>query len=146
MRHSTITKKTISGKTEAIWKTISQIDNLHNWFSTAVESCGIEQIDGDLFRFCTMQDGSQLKEHILAVCDKTRQVTYSVCEHPLPSSAILTTLKLDNVDNKSTLVIWTAAFTAREENISTIEKMLQKTFLQGIKSLEDWHHKTKIRV
>ncbi|BAZ71127.1 hypothetical protein NIES4106_59240 (plasmid) [Fischerella sp. NIES-4106] len=143
MRHSTTVKQIISGKTERIWKTISQGGNLHKWFPIAVQSCKLEKVNEQTFRFCTMKDGSQLKERIIEVSDEAHRFTYTVYEHPLPASEILTSIEIENVGSESTSIIWSAEFVASEENISIVEKMLQEIFMQGIESLENWHRKIK---
>ncbi|GEM_PF-7027833 len=139
MKHSTTVKQVISGKTEIIWETISQGGIVHKWFSTAVQSCQLEKVNGQTIRFCTMKDGSKLKERIIEVSNEARLFTYTVFEHPLPASEILTTMKIENVGSESTSITWTAEFAASGANISIVDNILQETFMEGIESLESWH-------
>lgn len=141
MRQTVNVEQKIIGEAEAIWKTISKGEDVHKWFPTVIQSCRLKRANGKLFRSCTMYDGSLLQETIVEIDDKARKFVYTVDEHPLPASKIMTTIKVKYVENKLTSITWSAEFTVEEENIPLVEETLREIYTQGIQSLENWHQK-----
>ena len=142
MQQNIIVEQQILGQAEAIWKTISQGGDVHKWFPTIIQSCRLEKANGKLSRFCTMYDGSQLEENIVEVNDEARVFVYTVDQHPLPASEIITTIEVKDLGNDSTSVVWGSQFVADRENIPLVEETLRGIYMQGIKSLESWQQKS----
>ncbi|MBE9169972.1 SRPBCC family protein [Pleurocapsales cyanobacterium LEGE 06147] len=88
MKQAVTVEQEIAGKADAIWATISSGGDVHQWFPI-IQSCRLEGSGEGASRFCTMIDGTELKERIVEVNHATRRFRYAIDRHPLPAQDVV---------------------------------------------------------
>ncbi|MBE9049165.1 SRPBCC family protein [Nostocales cyanobacterium LEGE 11386] len=140
MRQTVVAEQEISGKTDAIWETISAGGNVHKWFPMVIHSCQLQGTGEGASRFCTMADGNELEERIVEVNHAARRFRYTVDKHPLPAKDVIAFIEVKNAGDGRTFISWGAEFEASEEAVPQVKETIHGLYMQGIQSLEAYHN------
>lgn len=123
VRHSTI----IDAPVEAVWRVVRDFNDHDKWHPVVADSFiedgkAADQI-GAVRRF-HLQDGSELREQLLKLCDRTHSFTYCILSSPIPLIDYVATLALKPVtDGRRTFWDWRSTFRTppgREEELATM--------------------------
>jgi hypothetical protein len=66
---------------EELWERVKDVGNISRLFPNVIPS---SELDENNARSCTLADGSQLTERIVAVDDEHRRVAYTITQAPMP--------------------------------------------------------------
>jgi NADPH2:quinone reductase len=123
VRRSTI----IDAPVEAVWGVVRDFNDHDKWHPVVADSViedgkAADQI-GAVRRF-HLQDGSELREQLLKLCDRTHSFTYCILSSPIPLIGYVATLTLKPVtDGRRTFWDWRSTFRTppgREEELASM--------------------------
>jgi len=124
-----------------VWAMVRDFNALPKWHSLITDS----QIEDDMpsdqvgcIRHFTLQDGSRIRERLLALSDFDLSFSYSILESPMALSNYIATMSLRPVtENDVTFIDWMAEFDCAENDESELVQSIgQDVFLAGFSSLK----------
>jgi ligand-binding SRPBCC domain-containing protein len=131
-----IVKSTIvDAPPEAVWDVIRDFNGHDHWHPVVAESV-IERTHpsdkiGCVRRF-KLQDGSELREQLLALSDLEQSFSYCLLDTPIPMFNYVAHVKLFPVtDGNRTFWHWESRFTTRPEDSERIAKMVAEDVYQS---------------
>lgn len=133
--------KRIGVSKSAVWSVIEPGDGLEMWLP-AITQCRLDGAGTGAIRHCTLGNGAQLKETILAIDRENGEFHYSIDEHPLPATNITGTVKVTDGGPGAAVVTWTACFDADAAAQGELEKMFQGIYSDAIDGLETYVRKS----
>jgi Polyketide cyclase / dehydrase and lipid transport len=103
----------IEASVDAVWELLKNFGNISNWHpdvrEARIESGGTGRKPGDI-RSIRLQDGTPVREQLLAISDASKSYTYSVIEAPFPIRNHRSTLSLSATPDDRTAITWMAEF------------------------------------
>ena len=105
----------IDAAVEAVWQILRDFNGHEDWHPAVAASLIEDGLAGDevgAVRDFRMKDGAALREQLLALSDRTREVTYCILDAPMPLQGYVATLRLTPVtDGNRTFWQWRSGFT-----------------------------------
>ena len=132
--------KNIDVSPQAVWSTISAGDGLDKWLPV-ITQCRLEGSGEGATRYCTMENGAQLKERIVEVDHARRRFRYTIDEHPLPARNLAGTVEVRDAGSNKSEVTWSADFDADEPHRAEIEGMFREVYSGAIDGLANFLRK-----
>lgn len=129
----------VSANADKLWKTISGIGCVDQWFSGLIKTCRVEGQSTGAKRYCTMADGTKLTEEIVEIDHEHMTFTYKIDDNPaLPATSVKGTMVLKPLSHDKTEFTWKAEYRPSKENPDAMRKMLEEVYPMGIRSLESF--------
>lgn len=125
---------TIDAQARKVWDVIAAVGGLDKW-TPLITACRVEGNGAGAKRFCTMADGTQLKEVIDEVDERAMRFRYRITEG-LPVSGFEGTAQVKSLGNGKTEVTWYGAFEAQGGQAEGFRQMLRDVYPSLIKDLE----------
>jgi NADPH:quinone reductase-like Zn-dependent oxidoreductase len=131
VRRSTI----INAPVEAVWRVVRDFNGHDKWHPVVVDSAiedgkAADQV-GAVRRF-HLQDGSELREQLLKLCDRTHSFTYCILSSPIPLIGYIATLTLKSVtDGQLTFWDWRSTFRTPAGREAELAEMVGKNVYDG---------------
>lgn len=131
VRRSTI----IDAPVEAVWRIVRDFNDHDKWHPVVADSViedgkAAEQV-GAVRRF-HLQDGSELREQLLKLCDRTHSFTYCILSSPIPLIGYVATLTLKPVtDGQRTFLDWRSTFRTPPGREAELAEMVGKNVYEG---------------
>lgn len=123
---------TVHAAPEKVWELAGDPGRIADWLPALTSS----RLDGDQ-RHCTLQEGGELNERIIARSDAERSYTYEIVDGPLPVTSYRSTLSVSGHEDHAH-VTWAADFEAQEPSAdSELEDTLGGMYQQGLAALRD---------
>ncbi|MCL6609643.1 MAG: SRPBCC family protein [Geminicoccaceae bacterium] len=139
-----VTTSTIFGApTDRVWEVLRDFNGHDRWHPIVAKST-IERGEpsdrvGCVRRF-VLQDGSELREQLLALSDLEQSFTYCLLDTPVPLFNYVATVRLLPVtDGDLTFALWQARFTTRPGEEAAMRRLVaedvQRAGFEAIRSL-----------
>jgi NADPH2:quinone reductase len=131
VRRSTI----INAPVEAVWRVVRDFNDHDRWHPVVADSViedgkAADQI-GCVRRF-HLQDGSELREQLLKLCDRTRSFTYCILSSPIPLIDYVAILTLKPVtDGSRTFWDWRSTFRTPAGREAELAEMVGKNVYES---------------
>jgi NADPH:quinone reductase-like Zn-dependent oxidoreductase len=131
VRRSTI----IDAPVEAVWAIVRDFNDHDKWHPIVAESViedgkAADQV-GCVRRF-RLQDGAELREQLLRLCDRTHSFTYCILTSPIPLIGYVATLTLRPVtDGSRTFWDWRSSFRTPPGREAELAEMVGKNVYEG---------------
>lgn len=133
-------KREICVPADDLWKTVSQMTGMETWYPGLIRESEVLHADSaQPKRNCVMQDGGELKERILLRDDATRTFVYAIDSHPLSAKNVVGTIRIDDLGNGKSHVLWAADMVLDPASAEQMEGMVRGMYEAGLASLEDFH-------
>ena len=138
-KHMTYTEHmaTLNVASKDLWATLSQFSGIHDWHPM-IASSTIEGEGVGATRTCTMPDGGELIETLLAVDEENMKMTYNITSSPLPVSGYEGTMAVKDLGDGTSELHWSSVFAvpdeAKEEILATMD-MVYKTGFEGLEKM-----------
>lgn len=136
--------KEIVGASEVIhvpaaqaWEVIGSIGGLDKYFPV-ISACRLEGSGVGATRYCTLQNGVNLKERIDEVDQAQMRIRYAIIEAPLPLSGYVGTVQVKKIDATRCEVAWFAEYTPAPDHAEELREMFRGALGDGIKGLEQY--------
>jgi polyketide cyclase/dehydrase/lipid transport protein len=134
------TKQTISKKMDVspdvAWKAIRQFGRLDVWFPS-MAGC---RIDGDgigAVRHLTLDGGlGDITDHLLAIDDENRRLTYQRTESPFPVTSYVGNVEVFTSFDSNAVVVWTIDFESAPEASEGVAGLLKDAIAAGLDGME----------
>ena len=133
----------INSDVPRVWHVLKQFGGINQWHPAIPQSL-IEEGQNDglvgCIRRLTLQDGTILRERLLAVDDSQLSFSYCFEEAPLPVDDYVMTVRLIPVSGQNkTLIQWTARFDNREPDPRGQQlEIIRELIVGGHESLQDY--------
>ncbi len=131
----------IDAPIEAIWPLIRDF-NSHATWHPAIAASRIEAGEaGDIVgavRVFQLGDGSRLREQLIALSDRERQLTYCLLEAPLPLMDYVATMRLRPVtEGGRTFLTWESRFRPPEDQAERLSRLVRDDIYRaGFRALQ----------
>ena len=129
------TSSVIAAPAERIWAVIRDFNALPDWHPAIVESrieAGAPADQIGCIRAFRLQDGSSIRERLLALSDYDYSCIYSILESPMGVENYIATLKLTPItDGNRTFAEWSAEFDCSAEKESELIAQIGQGVFQG---------------
>ncbi len=122
----------VAAAVSAVWEMLRDFGGLARWNSGM--ECSCDGSDVGAVREIKM-GGAVIKERLEALDDTARSFSYSIVEGPIPVTGYLATVKLDDLGNGRTKVLWTSRFEPQGMPEADTVKLMESIYNGGIKSL-----------
>ena len=97
---------------DEVWALVGDVCSIAAWHPV-IASCVPEEDDQTLYRILQTEDGSTLREQIMAIDDEARFYRYSILESPLPVRGYVSTLSVaPGADQDHAVIVWRSDFTS----------------------------------
>lgn len=136
MNEITGIKVKIAAPAGRLWDVIASIGGVDQW-SPVITSCRVEGSGAGAKRFCTMSDGTKLKEVVDEIDNSAMRFSYSITQG-LPVEDYQGTLIVKPVDHKSSEVTWYSAYAAPQEIADGFRRMIRDALTASLKGLEEY--------
>jgi NADPH2:quinone reductase len=118
----------IDAPIDAIWRLLRDFNSHESWHP-AIATSRIEASEPadsvGAVRVFQLSDGSTLREQLIALSDRERQLTYCLLEAPLPLMEYVATLRLRQVtEGDRTFVTWESRFRPPEERADELSRLV----------------------
>jgi len=137
------TSTILAAPTDRVWEVLRDFNGHDRWHPIVAES-RIERGEpadrvGCVRRF-VLQDGSELREQLLALSDLEQSFTYCLLDTPVPLFNYVATVRLLPVtDGDLTFALWRARFTTRPGEEGAMRRLVaeevQKAGFEAVRSL-----------
>ncbi|MEJ5233723.1 MAG: SRPBCC family protein [Geminicoccaceae bacterium] len=124
------TSTILAAPTDRVWEIVRDFNGHDRWHPIVAES-RIERGEpadrvGCVRRF-VLQDGSELREQLLALSDLEQSFTYCLLDTPVPLFNYVATVRLLPVtDGDLTFALWRARFTTRPGEEAAMRRLVQE--------------------
>jgi len=143
MTHTVRAERNISVNADTLWKTIEAMTGMEDWYSGLIRESEVREAEGSQpSRTCMMQDGGVLNERILLRDGATRTFVYAIDSHPLPARNVVGTIRIDDLGDGQSHVVWSAQMMLDPTSAEQMRTMVTRMYEQGLASLES-HHNAK---
>lgn len=140
MTHSVSAVRRIPVSADTLWKTIGGMTGMEEWYPGLIRESDVRQaVSGQPLRTCVMQDGGVLQERILVRDDPTRTFVYAIDSHPLPARNVVGTIRIDDIGDGQSHVVWSAQMMLEPSSAEQMRTMVTGMYEQGLASLESHH-------
>jgi len=131
----------ISESAHAVWAVVRDFNGLPDWHPGIAKSeieSGLAADRVGAIRSFTLQDGTPIREKLLALSDSERSMTYDFQTWPFPVRDYRATLRVTPVtDGSGSFVEWWATFSAAEQDEATmINTFATSVFQPGFTALK----------
>ncbi len=136
MKKQTSATGHIKASAEKVWETIAIGGEVHRWFGAVITACELRGSGSGAERICTMADGAELKERIIAIDHKAKRFCYAIDKHPLPATDMISTMEIADLGDGITKIDWRAEYSVADEHAGVVDQTLSSLYAQGIKAIE----------
>ncbi|MGX9356662.1 SRPBCC family protein [Roseobacteraceae bacterium S113] len=141
MTHHVQANRKIPIAADKLWDTVNRMTGMEAWYPSLIRESEVQDADSSQpKRVCIMQDGGELKERIILRDDATRTFSYAIDSHPLPAKNVVGTIRIDDLEDGTSHVSWSANMILDPASSEQISAMVQGMYENGLASLEE-HHK-----
>jgi NADPH:quinone reductase-like Zn-dependent oxidoreductase len=132
---SVVRSTVINAPVEAVWQVVRDFNDHDKWHPVVVDSViedgkAADQV-GCVRRF-HLQDGSELREQLLKLCDRTRSFTYCILSSPIPLIGYVATLTLKPVtDGSCTFWDWRSTFRTPPGREAELAELVGRNVYEG---------------
>jgi hypothetical protein len=131
----TITKK-MNVPADRAWDAIRQFGRLDVWFPSMAD-CRIEGNGVGAVRHLTLDGGlGEITDHLLAVADDERRLTYERTESPFPVASYVGNVEVFASFDSLAVVVWTIDFESEEEASELVAALLNDAIAAGLDGME----------
>ena len=132
----------IDAPIDAIWRLLRDFNSHESWHPAIAAS----RIEADepadsvgAVRVFRLADGSTLREQLIALSDRERQLTYCLLEAPLPLMDYVATMRLRPVtDGDRTFMTWESRFRPPEERAEELSRLVAVDIYEaGFRALKE---------
>jgi hypothetical protein len=136
MREVTMTKVSLSTKlpvsADQVWKTIGGFNALPDWLPAVKES----KLDaGGRVRKLDLAGGGSMTEKLETFDDKAHAYSYSIMRSPLPVSNYVSTLKVSE-DGQGSTIEWSSEFSPAGASEMDAKKVVERIYQAGFENLK----------
>ena len=106
----------VEGSADQVWSILRKLDGVEQYAGGMVTHSKLKGKPGvGCERICTMNNGMQVKEKIIAFDDSARTYTYEVSGAPVPVKAMVNTARVVDLGYNRSLLVWTSNFKPKPE-------------------------------
>ena len=140
MTHRAEARRIIPVPAADLWETVSRMDGMEDWYPDLIASSEVPDPEAaQPRRNCVMANGGELKERILLRDGKTRTFVYAIDEHPLPAGNVVGTIRIDDLGDRRSSVLWSSDLVLDGANADKMRALVTDMYARGLESLEGYH-------
>ena len=117
-----------------VWKLIGGFNSLPDWHP-AVEKSETGNDGVGSIRTLSLAGGGTIVERLEQLNEKDRLYTYSIADSPLPLSDYVATLRVRDVDGKTSIVEWSSEFRPDGVPENDAVKVVEAIYSTGFENL-----------
>lgn len=134
--------RVIHAPVDKVWETIRDFNSLPQWHPAIKDSKIEEGKQGDQIgavRSFHLTNGDHIREQLVMMCDREKNLAYTMLESPLPFTNYYASIKLyTNTDENATFAIWEASFNVpAEQEVEMTAMVGNDVFKAGLDALEE---------
>jgi NADPH:quinone reductase-like Zn-dependent oxidoreductase len=132
----------IDASIDAVWRLLRDFNSHESWHPAIAASRIEAEEPADsvgAVRVFRLADGSTLREQLIALSDRERQLTYCLLEAPLPLMDYVATLRLRPVtEGDRTFITWESRFRPPEERAEELSRLVAVDIYEvGFRALKE---------
>ena len=124
----------IDAPVETVWPLLRDFGAISRWLpgvSASVLDDGADPDKVGATRRLTFQDGSQMRERLLALSDADTAVTFAIIESELPIANYVSTIQLQRVtDGERSYITWSGEFDTPADRAADMARRMREDIYQ----------------
>lgn len=129
-------KTKINASADEVWKTISDFNGLPEFVPAIVRST-MEGLGIGAVRTLTLKEGGPpIVERLESLDEKTRTLSYSILESPLPVAEYVAVMEVESVGDLQCQLKWSSTFEAKGASNAEAIKVIEGVYSGGFEGLK----------
>lgn len=129
----------INAPTDKVWETIRSFTRVEDYLPDWIAHSVVEGSGVGAERVCTLQDGTQVKEKLLALDEEAKTIRYTAFNPPLPVTDLVSTAKVSDAGDGGCEVEWSGMFEPNGVSEEEAVEMMGEAYAMGLEGLRKLH-------
>lgn len=123
---------------DVVWKIVGDFGAAARYLDV-VERCELQHRSGSTERWLHLRGGGLVHERLVLACPHDRALRYTIVESPLPVADYVSTVRVDEVDDRHCRVSWSATFDPQGADETQARDAIAAIYRMGFDGLRRLH-------
>jgi hypothetical protein len=123
---------------DVVWKIVGDFGAADRYLDV-VERCELQHRSGSTERWLHLRGGGLVHERLVLACPHDRALRYTIVESPLPVADYVSTVRVDEVDDRHCRVSWSATFDPQGADETQARDAIAAIYRMGFDGLRRLH-------